>query len=186
MRIVAIVILGFPGLLLSLGCVESRFELSNETPESCGVALIKVSDHAQTDAVALSGFEPPLTDGEAHIDQFTFLRTYEGAECGTSPTEVIAFTGTSPHPLEIPLDTHGTPALNTSDRTIIVTLDPPMRVTEERPYAFLGVRLEDSVCVMACPRASGEDANWRSSYPLSPFSWQPAPESGYVFSIAGF
>lgn len=177
---------------------EAAFELANETIKDCTGETVIVAPVLpdQADMLALVGFQPALTEGEARVEEFSFVREYAAPGCADHSTEVVAFAGATETPPEIPLDAHGT-ATFSKERVVTVVLTPPLIVTQEKPYAFIGVRMSarrgESVCLAACSHATRPSANWWSRYPLSPFKWQPAPETtpgagpvGYFFSVSGF
>lgn len=170
------------------GCARPRI-VGPSLPEEAG-------------AVALGRFtfaELPVT-----LNAFAYVAETARGQCGDLGTEIVYFASSSETPSEAPADVYvlAVPPLGGGD--VAIALDPPLTLTPERPFAFVGVRMaaegERSVCIVACPNSERHDDNWWSSAPAEPYGWDrlvdsaPADEPGtpgdglawdYVFSVAG-
>lgn len=153
-------------------------------------------------AVALGRFtfaELPVV-----LDAFAYVAETARGQCGDLETEVVYFASSSAAPAEEPVDVHVLAVPQSGGGDVSIALDPPLVITPEQPFAFVGVRMaadgDRSICVIGCPGSERPDDNWWSSAPAAPYGWDrlvdsaPADEPGtpgdglawdYVFSVTG-
>jgi hypothetical protein len=147
------------------GCARPRI-VGPSLPEEAGT-------------VALGRFtfaELPVT-----LDAFAYVAEVARGQCGDLETDVVYFASSSATPAEEPPDVHVLAVPPSGGGDASIALDPPLVLTPEQPFAFVGVRMaaegERSVCVVACPGSERHDDNWWSSAPSAPYGWDRLVDS---------
>lgn len=169
------------------GCASPRI-VGPQLPEEAG-------------ALALGRFT--LETLPATLETFRFVGEPSRGQCADMATEVVYWASASAVPEETPTDAVAVPVPST-DGEVTVMLDPPLELTPERPYGFVGVRMaasgDSSACIVACPGSERPDDNWWSSAPVAPYGWDRLVDSApnddpatpgdglawdYVFTVSG-
>lgn len=180
------------------GSLDGRVILSIATPADCGGFQRReqgavVPAPAEIGAIALGRFEAqtPLS-----VEEFRYVA------CSGAAHEVVLFASSSTVPDESPGDVRVIEVSGASgdeeQRPITVPIDPPLQLTEEKPFGYLGVRMTEegssTMCVATCRDSTQPERNYWSDHAEAPFGWKqlsqsPTPNSGlqddYIFSVVG-
>lgn len=152
--------------------------------------------------IALGRFtfaELPVT-----LETFSYVTDVARGQCADLATELIYFASSNATPSDEPTDARVVVVPPSGGGDASIALTPPLTLTRERPFAFVGVRMaadgDRSICVVGCPGSERADDNWWSSAPAAPFGWDRLVDSApnddpdtpgdglawdYVFAVSG-
>ncbi|WP_437682331.1 hypothetical protein [Sorangium sp. So ce131] len=142
-------------------------------------------------AIALGRFE---VQAPLRVEELRYVA------CSGIAHEVVYFRSGSEVPDEEPeaVWSIAVPESSMAERQVAISLDPPLRLTDDQRFGYFGVRMtgegDVTMCVAACEDSAQPERNYWSDNDAPPFGWKqlsqsPTPAAGlpydYQFSIAG-